>query len=244
MITNWKRLALLAITGVAGFNAFLYVALQTTTSINASLVNATTPLVIVILSALFLKDYLSTIQYLGILISSLGVLWAISGGVVSRLLELQFNPGDILVIIAVILWAIYAVLMRKWGGDLPRKSTFLCTLLMGFIALLPFFIWERVNQPIYLEQLTTDMWLGIIYIAIFPTILAFVCWNEGVLSVGPSRASNYLHLIVVFTGVFALFIGEKYTSVQFIAAVMIIGGVLMASNPDLIKKLYRLESKS
>ncbi|MDA8235663.1 MAG: DMT family transporter [Clostridia bacterium] len=226
MLKNWRLLILLSMTGIAGFNSLLYIALQSTTSINASLVNSTAPLLIVILSVIFLKDRLYKHQCLGIAMSFFGVIWVISHGQLGLLKKLQFNNGDLLVILAVIFWAIYSILMKKWGGSLPSKATFLTTLFLGIVMLVPFLIWENMKIPFRFEQLSPGMWLSVVYIGFFPSVLSFVCWNQGVISVGPSRASNFLHLIVIFSGIFALFIGETYTLHQFIGAVMIISGVL------------------
>ncbi|WP_276517898.1 DMT family transporter [Caldalkalibacillus thermarum] len=134
------------------------------------------------------------------------------------------------VLAAVLSWSVYSVIMKKWGGELPKQATFLVTMLIGLFILSPFYVWESLQSPFQWGSLTLDMWLGIVYISIFPTLVAFTCWNEGVIRVGASRASNYLHLIVVFAGIFALFIGETYTLVQFIGALFIIGGVLLVSN--------------
>ncbi|MTI80375.1 MAG: DMT family transporter [Firmicutes bacterium] len=235
LMENWKPLVIFAITGIAGFNSLLYVALQTTTSINASLVNATAPLLIVVLSAVFLKERLIKLQYLGVLISFFGVLWVTSQGQLGALLNLKFNKGDLFVILAVLMWAIYSMSMKRWGGPLPRKATFLTTLLLGLIVLMPFLYREMVTTSFDYSQISISMWMRILFIAIFPSLVSFVCWNEGVIAIGPSRASNYLYLVVLFSGVFAVFIGEIYTLVQLIGGVLIISGVLIVSNPRLLK---------
>ncbi|MDQ0337990.1 drug/metabolite transporter (DMT)-like permease [Caldalkalibacillus uzonensis] len=227
---HWLLMFCLSLTGIAGFNTLLYIALQYTTSINATLVNSTAPLLIVLLSVLFLRDRLSAWQYVGVVLSFAGVVWVISGGQLERLVSLEFNMGDLFVLAAVLSWSIYSVLMKKWGADLPKQATFMVTMVIGLLILSPFYVWETLRSPFQWGSLTFDMWLGIVYISIFPTLVAFTCWNEGVIRVGPSRASNYLHLIVVFAGIFAVLIGETYTLVQLIGAIFIIGGVLIVSN--------------
>jgi drug/metabolite transporter (DMT)-like permease len=238
LLKNWKIIFFLALTGIAGFNSLLYVAVQYTTSINATLVNATAPLLIVILSVLFLNEKLVWIQYIGIAISFLGVLWIFVEGSIENLLALSFNLGDLFVIAAVISWSIYSILMKKWGGNLPRKSTFLSTIFLGILILVPFWLWEELHSSFAIKDLTTVDWLGIVYLGTFPSIVAMVCWNEGVMQVGPGRASNFLYLIIFFGGIMAVLVGEQYTLVQFTGGLLILTGVILASNPELIKRVF------
>ncbi|GAB6179834.1 hypothetical protein JCM14036_11530 [Desulfotomaculum defluvii] len=159
----------------------------------------------------------------------------VSQGSLNYIINLQLNKGDLLVILAVVCWSIYSMLMKKYGGQLPQQATFLSTLFLGVIILLPFFLWESIQRPFHYTQLTPGMWLSILYIGFFPSVLAFLCWNCGVISLGPSIAANFLHLVLVFSGVFALFIGESYTLVQFIGALFIVSGVLIVCNHRLLK---------
>lgn len=233
---HWKILVLLALTGIAGFNTLLYIALQFTTSINASLVNSSAPLLIVLLSVIFLKERLVKIQYAGVFVSFFGVFVIITGGSLETLKTLTFNPGDLVVIAAVLVWAIYSVLMKKFGVVLPKKSTFILTIYLGIISLLPFALWERTYHSVSLSSLSVEMVLAVVYLGIFPSIVSFLCWNEGVMQVGPGKASNYLHLIVLFTTILAiLFGGERLMLTQLIGGAFILSGVILASNPRFLK---------
>ncbi|MGO4888309.1 DMT family transporter [Anaerobacillus sp. MEB173] len=236
LLKNWKILFFLALTGVAGFNTLLYIAVQYTTSINASLVNSTAPLLIVLLSVIFLREQLVRFQIVGVIVSFVGVIVVISQGSIERLLQLSFNPGDIFVVSAVISWSIYSILMKKYGVTLPKTATFAATMIIGLLILLPFTVWESSTTEFAVAQLSLTHWLGIMYLGIFPSIVSFICWNEGVVQVGPGKSSNYLHLIVVFTGIIAVMIGETYTIIQFIGGVLILTGVFFASNQSLLKR--------
>ncbi len=237
LIKNWKALLFLAATGIAGFNTLLYIAIQYTTSINASLVNSTAPLLIVLLSVFFLKEKMLKIQYVGVVVSFIGVFFIITGGSIETLLTLTINPGDLVVLAAVIMWSIYSVLMKKFGVDLPKKSTFIITMYIGILILIPFALFERTYQPVALTSLPAEAILGIVYLGIFPSIISFICWNEGVMQVGPGKASNYLHLIVLFTTVLAVtFGGEMLLVTQIIGGFFILSGVIVASNPHFISK--------
>lgn len=239
MVRNWKLLFWLAVTGVAGFNSLLYVAVQYTTSINASLVNSTAPILIVILSVMFLREKMVSIQYVGIIISFVGVIWVFTNGHFERLLSLSFNKGDLFVMVAVICWSVYSILMKKWGVILPKKALFLSTIILGILILFPFSLWEVFHTSFSFTQLKVSDWIGILYLGIFPSIISFVCWNEGVIQVGPAKSSNFLHLILVFAGIIAVIVGERYTMVQFIGGVFILTGVIFASNPHYFKNAFK-----
>jgi drug/metabolite transporter (DMT)-like permease len=230
LLKHWKPLLLLSASGVAGFNAFLYIAVQYTTAINASLVNAVAPMFIIMLSVIWLKERLMPIQYVGVFISLGGVLWIFSQGSLENLIALRFNPGDIYVLLAVISWAIYSLMMKRRGHEIPKKATFLVTIVLGIIILLPFWLWEMVNREVFPQDYSINVWLAIVYLGIFPSVISFICWNEGVLRVGPGKASHFLYLIVFFAGLMALFIGEAYTWIQFTGGAMILTGVIIASN--------------
>ncbi|MFA9558359.1 DMT family transporter [Evansella sp. AB-rgal1] len=234
---NWKPLFFLGLTGIAGFNTLLYIAMQYTTSINASLVNATAPLFIVLLSVFFLREKIVTLQYIGIAISLLGVFIVITGGSLETLVTLTINPGDVIVFGAVIVWAIYSVLMKRFGVHVPKKATFLITMYIGVIMLLPFALYERTFSPISLVALPWETTLAVLYLGIFPSVISFLCWNEGVMQVGPGRASTYLYLIVFFTTLLAVtFGGETITITQIIGGVFLLAGVIVGSNPDVFQK--------
>ncbi|WP_304540282.1 DMT family transporter [Desulforamulus aquiferis] len=231
-----RDVILLSCTGVAGFSSLLYVALQSTSSINASIVNSTSPLVIVLLARIFLREKLSNLQYLGTIISFLGVIWVISQGNINVLMNFHFNNGDLLVIVAVLFWALYSLLIKTKGATLPKRATFLTTLLLAIVFLLPFCLWESRHYSFNIGDISVNMVLAIIYLSIFPTLISFICWNEGVIRVGPTISSNFLHLITVFAGLFAILIGEKYTTTHFLGALLILGGVLIVSNPKFSQK--------
>ncbi|WP_221567928.1 DMT family transporter [Alkalihalobacillus sp. TS-13] len=234
---NWKVLLTMALTGVAGFNTLLYIAVQYTTSINASLVNSLAPLLMVLLSVIFLKENLFKIQYIGVILSFVGVFTVITDGHLETLLALKVNPGDLLVFAAVILFSIYSVLMKKFGVDLPKKTTFIVTIFIAVISLIPFALWESSYRAISLVELPFQAILAVIYLGIFPSIVSFICWNEGVMKVGPAKASNYLHLIVVFTTILAVaFAGERLVVAQVFGGLFILTGVILASNPHFILK--------
>lgn len=206
---RWRTLFLLALTSVVGFNALLYVAVQYTTSINASLVNSSTPMIIVLLSWWILKERMVWIQYLGILISSLGVLWILTEGEISQLFDLQAQKGDLIVLCAVMSWSIYAIIMKKHGADLPRRAVFLGAIILGVFMLFPLMIIEGTQLGFSYTFEPSMIWIAIVYLGIFPSLVSFICWGN--LYVGPVTwcCSHYFRCSFCDASSFILTIQEK-----------------------------------
>ncbi|MCF6093636.1 DMT family transporter [Microaerobacter geothermalis] len=226
-LEQWKITLALAATGIAAFNALAYASMQYTTAINASLMNSMTPIFVIILSLLFLRERLSLYQLMGVILSMVGVLWIITKGNFYYLMTLQFNRGDLFMLAAIFSWSIYSVLTKKWGKMFPLKGTFLITMFLGIGFLLPFLWgeWDKIPR----EGISLSQIFSLAYISIFPSILSFICWNKAVMMAGPSKASIFLNLIVVFASVFSIiFLEERIGSPQIIGGTLVITGVYLS----------------
>jgi drug/metabolite transporter (DMT)-like permease len=231
---HWRIVLFMALTGIAGFNTLLYIALHYTTSINASLVNTSTPIIIYILSFFTLGERLNRKQVTGTVLSLLGLLFIISEGSLDVLLGFSFNKGDLIVIIAVICWSIYSLLVKQYAGKLPGYSTLAVTMFLGILILLPFFVHETSTTDIVWNG---ESILTILYTGIFASIVAFVSWNTAVERVGANKAGIFLNLIPVFAAIFAvLFIGERLAWYQGIGGVFVILGVYISTRVTRMEK--------
>lgn len=220
---------LLALTGVAGFTALVYKGLYFTTSINASLMNSSTPIMIYLLSFLFLKERLTKYQVVGTIISLIGVLFIICNGDLHTLLQFTFNKGDLLVLVAVLCWAFYSLLIRLYAGKLPGYSTFLVSILIGIVILTPFMVLELMTTSITIDWSPTTIG-AIVYVGIFASIVAFLSWNIGVVRLGANKASIYLNFIPLFAAIFAiLFLDEQLIIAQVIGGIAVVAGVLLSN---------------
>lgn len=239
---QWQVVLILSITGITGFNTLLYIALHYTTSINASIVNTSTPILLFLLSFIFLKEKLNTKQVAGALLSLVGLLFIISKGSITILLQLSFNKGDLIVIGAVICWSIYSLLIRRYAGILPTYSTFVVTAFLGILILLPFSIVEMQTKEIVWSLATIAT---ILYTGIFASIVAFMSWNTAVERVGPSKAGVFLNLIPVFAAIFAvLFIDESLAWYQGAGGVLVILGVFISTRITKKEKHIQRASRS
>lgn len=228
LVKHWPIILVLALTGVAGFNTLVYIGLHYTTSINASLMNSSTPIIIYLLSFIFLKERLSKFQILGTAISLAGVIFIISGGSLASLQQFSFNKGDLIVLVAVVCWSVYSILIKQYAGRLPGQSTFLVTIVIGAIMLLPFYINETM-QTGYAVNWNASTISAILFVGILASIVAFLSWNLGVVQLGANKASIYLNFIPFFASIFAvLFLDESIQLFQIIGGLAVIIGVIIS----------------
>lgn len=226
---HWIIVIILGFTGVASFNTLVYIALHYTTSINASLMNMLTPVIIYILSFIFLKEKLNRNQVIGTAFSFIGVMTIISNGSLKTLQHFTFNKGDLIVIIAVVLWSIYSLLVKQYAKELPGQSTFLISIVVGIVILLPFYIHESLTTTMAIHWSLTSI-SAVLYTGILASIVAFIAWNTGVIRWGANRAGIYLNFIPVFASIFAvLFIGETLLTSQLIGGLLVVLGVYWTS---------------
>lgn len=241
ILRNHKRiLLLLAVTGVAGYNTIIYFALQYTTSINASVVNSTTPLFIALLAVFILREKLLAHQAAGIILSVFGIIFVISKGSAGVFLSWKINAGDFYVLAAVFMWALYSVIGKKYADILPLLSAFYVTVFLGILLLAPLslfeYFWMDASKPVF-----TLPSIGILlYVGFLASIMAFLSWNFGVRIIGAAKAGVFLNLLPVFAIIFALwFTQEKLYFYQTIGGGIVILGVIISSRKSFrLKKYY------
>ena len=226
---NWARLALLGVLGVGCYNTFLYAAMQTTTATNGVLINSMTPLLIVLIGRMLFGVTMTRRQQAGILLSLVGIVGIVSRGDVAVLARLDFNHGDLLLVGGALTWALYTVLLR-WRPAGIDNLAFLGAAIVGGIMFL--------MLPLYLIELAsgrTATWnaatgVGMVYFAVFPSILSYLFWSRGVQQVGPNRAGLFLYLVPVFGILLAItFLGEQLHLFHLAGAALIFTGIAISS---------------
>jgi drug/metabolite transporter (DMT)-like permease len=225
---SWKALALYGFLGVSCFNTFIYFALQTTTATNAVLINSTLPVLIVGLSWLLGGTLVTRRQSLGIAISLTGVLTIICRADPRLLFTLRVNSGDLWVLLAVVSWAFYTFLLRRRPEGLHPFSFLAAIIIMGLIWLIPLYAWELSRGYRMVADRAT--FFSIIYLALFPSILAFSFWNQAVAQVGANKAGLFLHLMPVFGAILSvLFLGESFHLFHLAGISLIFSGIYLTS---------------
>jgi len=220
-------LALLAFTGITLFNTLQYLALNHTTALNVLLLQSSMPLLIAAVSFALYRDRLTPAQILGILTSLLGAVAIVTEGHPERVLGLRLNVGDAVFLVALLVYALYSALLKR-RPPIHWMSLLAVTILGGAIMLLPAYAveWLSGARPVW----GPDTLLALAYVALLPSIVAYICFNRGVELIGPNRTGPYFHLVPLFGSVMAvLFLGEAFRWFHAAGAALILGGVALAS---------------
>lgn len=222
IVTQGPRLIALALTGFVGYNLLLYTALETTSSLNASLINAFNPALIVV-GAAFLGQAMNWQSVLGVVLGLLGVVVVLTGGRVSSFEALSLNYGDLLMLGAIVCWTLYTLWGRKLKGigSLTAVATQVTLVVLGLTLCLPL---TGLQIPT-----TTQTWVSLGFIALFPSVGSYVLWNRALATVPPAKAGVSLNLITLFTALIGLALGAVPTWAQGLGGVLIIGGVLLSA---------------
>ncbi len=217
----------LSISGTSGYNAIAYWALHNTEAINALLIQSTAPLVVALWAFAMFGDRLAPAQTLGLLVSFLGVVTILCRGDIAVLRAIAFNPGDLWFCVAMIVFAFYSALVKKRPAIHPL-SFLAFTMGWGTLWLIPFHIWEIGRGATM--SFDTETILTLLYVAVFPSIVANFCFNRGVELVGPNRAAALYPLIVVYGSLLAIvFLGERPQWFHAAGYALASGGVIIAT---------------
>ncbi|UCZ55207.1 DMT family transporter [Bacillus shivajii] len=224
-----KPVLIMTLTGVTFFNTFIYGSLQFTTATNVAVLETVIPVVTVVLSAWLLRERLRKVQWLGIILSFIGAVWVVMDGRIFQLANIDWNIGDAIMIGAIGTWAIYSIYVKKWIHLLPPYAALFVMTGVSVIVLLPFVMFEwfiagvpTLANPSYIT--------GLLYLGVFPSLVALIFYNRAVQQLGASRASVFLNFLPVFTMVGAYFwLGEVITSMQIIGAIAVMGGVVLTT---------------
>jgi drug/metabolite transporter (DMT)-like permease len=229
---HWRLLLALALLGITGYNTLLYTGLQDTTATNALLLSSATPVLIVALSFALLGERLRLAVLAGLALSLAGVGLIVSAGAPTRLLDIGLQAGDAWVLAASLDWALYSVLLRRRPAGLEPLGFLTALMLLGLPPLAGLYAWQLGSA--------TDAGLGFVpnaanltaigYVALFPSVLAYIFWNRAVAELGANRTGQYMHLVPVF-GILlgVLVLGERLAWFHAAGAALIAGGILWSA---------------
>ena len=225
---KWRELMLLGALGAAAFNTMIYIGLQYTAATNGVLFNSVSPVLIILMSGIFMREHISRPQALGVALSLAGVAAIVARGDVAVLASLQLNTGDLWLMAAMLLWAGYTIILRVRPPELSAAAFLAAMLALSVPLLLPVYLWEwTVRGGISLTMPTIS---ALAYYATLPSIVAYLFWNRGVAQVGPSRAGLFVHLMPVFGAVLSvIFLGERLYGYHFAGAALIFGGIYLTT---------------
>ncbi len=227
---EWKLIGLLALLGLALFHPLQYFSLQSTTVINATLILSTSPAMVALFSLIALRERLGQLQIVGILVSFLGVAIVMSRGDMASLAGLTFQLGDLWMLLASLVWALYSVAIKFRPADLNPLAMLGATAAIGATLLFPFYLWESLYvKPMPVSWQSASV---LIYVAVVASLLAYLAFNRGVSLIGPARAGIVLHMVPVWATLLAvIFLGERLMGYHIVGLVLIACGIVLSNRP-------------
>ena len=225
---QWKAYIILGIIGVAGFNGLFFLGLKYTTAVNGALIMATNPLVTVLMSAFILKDTIRMNQYVGMLLSLVGVIIVITQGKWVMLRHFQIASGDWIIMGANVCFALYGVLCRRYLKEGKPLITTAMTMIIGAVTLLLCAslttlssAWLHQGWPVY---------AALLHMALFGTVLAYLFWNSGIIYLGINQTVIFFNLVPVFTVLIAIMLGQPILLLQILGGILVLMGVLISTS--------------
>lgn len=224
---HWPAMLWLGITGGAMFSILQYVGLRYTTALNVSVLNSLVPVLIIAVGTLLFSDRITGLQIAGIATSSLGVLIVISRGQFDTLRQFAFNWGDLLTILSMLSFAVYAACLRL-RPQINGWSFMVVLAAISVVTALPLTAAEAYGGTTFKAT-----WLtvgAVAYVGIFPSLVAYTAWNRGVELIGANRAGPFLHLVPIYTAILATtLLSEPLALFHVVGFGLILSGVWLAS---------------
>lgn len=230
---NKGRFLVLGLLGVGSYNVLLYLALQTSTAINVTLIGASMPIWMLFIGAVFYKVRPTLLQMVGAIVSLIGVTVVLTRGEPASLLSMEVVRGDLLIMLATILWAFYSWMISRPGGSTERQwpwaEFLMAQVFIGFMWTMLFEGAEIATGHAFIDL---NYWTGslIIFVAIGPSLIAYRCWGLGVNGAGPTVAAFFANLIPLFTALLsAAILGDPPQLFHGLAFALIVIGILVSS---------------
>ena len=228
IMENIKLILILGITSITVFNSIVYYSLNYTQVISGVLMISTIPVMIIVFCWLLKIEKTNIYQIMGVFFSLLGVVFILTKADLYSLLNLDFNKGDLLMVVAMFSWALYSALLRKKKLEISQLSLLQTIISAGLIFLLPAYFIElslghkaNINLPFILT---------LSYVVLFPGLASFILWIKGISIIGSNRSGIFLHLIPIFSTMMAIIIfKEKFMIYHLIGAILIITGIILSS---------------
>lgn len=227
--------AFTGLVGMFGYHILFFISLKYTSAINASIIGSTNPIVTTLLALLFLNDRVSINKIIGILLSVTGVFLTITGGNISLISSMTFNKGDLIMLVAVLMWASYSVFSKKFSDrfspiDLTFYSFLFCT-----IFLVPFVIFENPINSILTAPLSC--YTAVIYMSFFASFIGYLLQQVSIREIGASSTNTFINLVPVFSMILSIIIlKESFSLAKASFSLLIIIGVFVSQyKPKYIK---------
>ena len=225
---NFLVIGFMGVLSISTFNSVVYFALNFTQVINAVLMLSAIPVVIIIFSSIMKIEKTNIFQLSGLILSITGVGTIISNADIQKIVSLNFNKGDLWMIICVLSWSLYSTLLKKNKSELSQFALIQIMVSVGLIFLFPQFLYE---QSVGLDFSINKAFIFILlYVVIFPAIAAYYCWQKAIELIGPNRSAMFIQLMPLFSALMAIIIfKEKFQLYHFIGATFIVSGIYLSN---------------
>ncbi|MEE9364508.1 MAG: DMT family transporter [Cellulophaga sp.] len=236
IIKNIKGISLTGFIGLFGFNLFFFLGLMNSSAVNAALIVSLNPALTILFSHKILKTPIKKNQLLGIVIAFIGVTYVILNGKITNFNNLQFNYGDILILIANVFFALHHVWVKKYGTTISNLNFTLLTstcCLIGFLILLP------ISGMALVTTHTHDFWMAVFGIGCLGTALAYFLWQKGVKIIGADKAGIYMNIVPLSAAVLAIFFNESLHTYHLTGGLLIIIGMLITRKKTTNSKVHK-----
>tara|TARA_Y100000768_G_C23907681_1_gene648378 strand:- start:123 stop:1022 length:900 start_codon:yes stop_codon:yes gene_type:complete len=231
---NLSFFIILGITSITIFNSIVYYSLHYTQVISGVLMISTIPVWIIFISSILKIEKTNIFQIIGVGLSLLGVIFIITKADLNLIKNLDFNKGDLTMVVAMFSWAIYSALLKKKTYEISQITLLQVVIITGLIFLIPIYIIEmNLGNVIKLDK---PFLLTLTYVVLFPGLASFFFWIKGIALIGANRAGAFLHLMPIFGAIMAMVIfKEKFMFYHILGAIFIISGITL-SNKKVLKK--------
>ena len=225
---NWLVISFMGVITISTFNSVVYFALNYTQVINAVLMLAAIPAATIVLSSLMKIEKTNIFQLFGLILSIIGIGSIISNGDIQKIISLNFNKGDMWMLVCVITWSLYSTLLKKNKFKLSQFTLIQLMVSVGVLFLIPQFFYEKsIGLKLNLNK---EFLLILIYVAVFPAIAAYYFWQKGIEIIGPNRSTMFIQLMPLFSAIMAIiFFKEKFELYHFAGAILILSGIYLSN---------------
>ena len=228
ILENLGFFIILGITSITIFNSIVYYSLYYTQVISGILMISTIPVWIIFISSILNIEKTNIFQILGVILSLTGVIFIITKADLNLIKNLDFNKGDLSMVVAMFSWAIYSALLKRKKFKISQISLLEVVIICGLTFLIPiYFIEMSMGHLIILGK---PFYLTLAYVVIFPGLAAFFFWIKGISIIGANRAGIFLHLMPIFGAIMAMVIfDEKFMYYHILGAAFIIAGITLSN---------------
>jgi len=228
ILENIKLILILGITSITVFNSIVYYSLNFTQVISGVLMISTIPVMIIFFSWIFNIEKTNFYQILGVIFSLLGVVVIVTKADLIKLINLNFNKGDLWMVVAMLSWAMYSALLKKKKFELSNISLLQTIITAGLILLFPAYIIEMLLD--HRVNINLPFILTLSYVVLFPGLASFFFWIKGISIIGSNRSGIFLHLMPIFSTIMAILIfNEEFMGFHLIGAILIVAGIVLSS---------------